>query len=138
MLTVRESSWLTENTYSYEEVVRMMAELLGAFCGDIRVSQTGITGLARSWNPYILSLPLYLSTYTISLSHMYTHIQRPTVSDYLEVMLAVIHSSSSVESLSSFLSEGALLHPDLTRYTLTQHTPSHTSHCTHIGIHTHS
>ena len=40
MLTIRESSWLTENTYSYEEVVRMMAELLGAFRGDIRVSHT--------------------------------------------------------------------------------------------------
>ena len=77
MLTVRESSWLTENTYSYEEVVRMMAELLGAFRGDIRVSQTGITGLARSWNPYILSLPLYLSTYTIiSLFLTCTHTYR--------------------------------------------------------------
>lgn len=41
MLTIRESSWLTENTYSYEEVVQMMAELLGAFRGDIRVSGGG-------------------------------------------------------------------------------------------------
>ena len=74
MLTVRESSWLTENTYSYEEVVRMMAELLGAFRGDIRVSQTGITGLARS---YILSLPPSLSIiYYLSFSHVYTHIYR--------------------------------------------------------------
>ena len=37
MLTVRESSWLTESTYSYVEVVRMMAELLGTFQGDIKV-----------------------------------------------------------------------------------------------------
>lgn len=37
MLTIRESSWLTENTYSYEEVVKMMGELLGAFRGDVRV-----------------------------------------------------------------------------------------------------
>lgn len=37
MLTIRESSWLTDNTYAYEEVVKMMAELLGAFRGDIQV-----------------------------------------------------------------------------------------------------
>ena len=37
MLTIRESSWLTDNTYSYEDVVKMMAELLGTFSGDIQV-----------------------------------------------------------------------------------------------------
>ena len=37
MLTIRESSWLTDNTYSYDEVVKMMSELLGTFHGDIQV-----------------------------------------------------------------------------------------------------
>ena len=37
MLTIRESSWLTDNTYLYDEVVKMMAELLGTFHGDIQV-----------------------------------------------------------------------------------------------------
>ena len=38
MLTIRESSWLTDNTYLYDEVVKMMAELLGTFHGDIQVN----------------------------------------------------------------------------------------------------
>ena len=38
IITIREASWLTENTYDYEEVVRMMGELLATFKGDVRVS----------------------------------------------------------------------------------------------------
>lgn len=37
IITIREASWLTENTYEYEEVVRMMGELIATFRGDIRV-----------------------------------------------------------------------------------------------------
>jgi len=35
MLTVRESSWLTDQTYQYEDVVKMMGEIMGTFKGDI-------------------------------------------------------------------------------------------------------
>ena len=41
ILTVREASWLTDNTYKYEEVVRMMGELVAVLVikGGIRVSR---------------------------------------------------------------------------------------------------
>jgi hypothetical protein len=77
MLTIRESSWLTDNTYLYDEVVKMMAELLGTFHGDI---------------------------------------QRQTMTDYLEVLLALVQASPTVHSMATYLSEGVLLHPDLSRY----------------------
>ena len=54
MLTIRESSWLTENTYSYEEVVKMMAELLGAFQGDIRV-RSWEGGKGRTHEPLVVT-----------------------------------------------------------------------------------
>lgn len=38
ILTIRESSWLTEKTFTYDEVVRMMGDLLAAFKGNIRVN----------------------------------------------------------------------------------------------------
>ena len=37
ILTVREASWLTEETYQYEDVVRMMGGLVAAFKGDVKV-----------------------------------------------------------------------------------------------------
>ncbi|CAI8035486.1 Cyclin-F, partial [Geodia barretti] len=77
MLTIRESSWLTDNTYSYDEVVKMMSELLGTFHGDI---------------------------------------QRQTMSDYLEVLLALVQASPTVHSMATYLSEGVLLHPELSRF----------------------
>ena len=39
ILTIREASWLTETTYSYEEVVRMTGDVLAALKGNIRVCQ---------------------------------------------------------------------------------------------------
>lgn len=44
ILTIREASWLTEATYSYDEVVRMTGDVLAAFRGNIRVC-TIFTGL---------------------------------------------------------------------------------------------
>jgi len=38
ILTVRESSWLTENTYGYDKVVRMTGSLLAALHGQLTVS----------------------------------------------------------------------------------------------------
>jgi len=35
ILTVRESSWLTDSTYSYEDVVKMMGEVIGALRGEL-------------------------------------------------------------------------------------------------------
>ena len=40
ILTVREAAWLTDSTYEYKEVVRMMGELVAVLVinGGIRVS----------------------------------------------------------------------------------------------------
>ncbi len=40
ILTVREASWLTEETYQYENVVRMMGGVVAAFKGEVRVGGT--------------------------------------------------------------------------------------------------
>lgn len=37
IITIREAAWLTDNTYKYEQVVRMMGEVLAVFRGDLRV-----------------------------------------------------------------------------------------------------
>ena len=37
IITIREAAWLTDNTYKYEEVVRMMGDIMAVFRGDIRV-----------------------------------------------------------------------------------------------------
>lgn len=44
MLTIREAVWLTDNSYKYEELVRMMGEIISALEGKIRVS------LESEWN----------------------------------------------------------------------------------------
>ena len=41
--------------------------------------------------------------------------QRLTMSDYLEVLLTLVQASPTVQSMTSFLSEGVLLYPSLTR-----------------------
>ncbi|RUS76559.1 hypothetical protein EGW08_015691 [Elysia chlorotica] len=37
ILTIREAAWLTDNSYSYQDVVRMMGELVAALGGNLRV-----------------------------------------------------------------------------------------------------
>ncbi|KAF6123485.1 cyclin F [Phyllostomus discolor] len=37
ILTIREAVWLTDNTYKYEDLVRMMGEIISALEGKIRV-----------------------------------------------------------------------------------------------------
>lgn len=38
ILTIREAVWLTDNTYKYEDLVRMMGEIISALRGKIKVS----------------------------------------------------------------------------------------------------
>lgn len=40
ILTIREAVWLTDNTYKYEDLVRMMGEVVASLEGRIRVSVT--------------------------------------------------------------------------------------------------
>lgn len=40
ILTIREAVWLTDNTYKYEDLVRMMGEVVSVLEGKIRVSTT--------------------------------------------------------------------------------------------------
>ncbi|CAB3979247.1 cyclin-F-like [Paramuricea clavata] len=37
IVTIRESSWLTDNTYSYEQVVRMIGEIMSCLRGETQV-----------------------------------------------------------------------------------------------------
>ena len=38
IITIREAAWLTDNTYKYEDVVRMMGEITATLKGKFRVS----------------------------------------------------------------------------------------------------
>ena len=38
-LTIREASWLTDRTYDYNDVVRMIGELVAIHKGNIRVGR---------------------------------------------------------------------------------------------------
>lgn len=40
ILTIREAVWLTDNTYKYEDLVRMMGEVVSVLEGKIRVRRT--------------------------------------------------------------------------------------------------
>ena len=42
IITIREAAWLTDNTYNYEEVVRMMGEITATLTGNFRVRPGGI------------------------------------------------------------------------------------------------
>lgn len=42
ILTIREAVWLTDNTYKYEDLVRMMGEVVSVLEGKIRVSTTNV------------------------------------------------------------------------------------------------
>ena len=37
IFTIREAAWLTEGAYKYEEVVRMMGDIVATLHGQIRV-----------------------------------------------------------------------------------------------------
>ncbi|XP_033757266.1 cyclin-F-like isoform X2 [Pecten maximus] len=40
IITIREAAWLTDNTYKYEDVVRMMGEITATLRGQIRVANS--------------------------------------------------------------------------------------------------
>ncbi|OWF42166.1 cyclin-F-like isoform X2 [Mizuhopecten yessoensis] len=40
IITIREAAWLTDNTYKYEDVVRMMGEITATLRGKIRVANS--------------------------------------------------------------------------------------------------
>lgn len=50
-MTIREAVWLTDNTYKYEDLVRMMGEIISALEGKIRVRFLKLTGasVSSSW-----------------------------------------------------------------------------------------
>ena len=37
-MTIKEAAWLTDQTYTYAEVVRMMGEIMAILGGHVRVS----------------------------------------------------------------------------------------------------
>ncbi len=47
ILTIREAAWLTDNTYQYEDVVRMMGEITATLHGNLKV-QCALPALVSS------------------------------------------------------------------------------------------
>lgn len=48
ILTIREAVWLTDNTYKYEDLVRVMGEIVSALEGRIRVSRAWLSPFSKS------------------------------------------------------------------------------------------
>lgn len=42
ILTIREAVWLTDNTYQYEDLVRMMGEVIAVLDGRIQVGYNNV------------------------------------------------------------------------------------------------
>uniref|UniRef100_A0A8C5EB30 Cyclin-F n=1 Tax=Gouania willdenowi TaxID=441366 RepID=A0A8C5EB30_GOUWI len=77
ILTIREAVWLTDNTYKYEDLVRMMGEVVSVLEGNIR-SPT----LLDYGEVLLLLLPLerrtsHLFSYICELSLLYSSLSRP-------------------------------------------------------------
>ncbi|XP_012556234.1 cyclin-F isoform X1 [Hydra vulgaris] len=72
ILTVRESSWLTDQTYQYEDVVRMMGEIIATFKGDLWMpSSWDYLNLLQSFEEVSLQTK-HLSHYLHDLSMLFT------------------------------------------------------------------
>ncbi|XP_077130767.1 cyclin-F isoform X3 [Ranitomeya variabilis] len=74
ILTIREAVWLTDNTYKYEDLVRMMGEIISALEGKIRMP-TIID--YKDVLSHIISLDrgtLHLCSYISELSLLYTEL----------------------------------------------------------------
>ncbi|KAM9305857.1 cyclin-F [Gastrophryne carolinensis] len=74
ILTIREAVWLTDNTYKYEDLVRMMGEIISALEGKIRIPNVidykevlfHLVSLDRS--------TMHLCSYISELSLLYTEL----------------------------------------------------------------
>ncbi|XP_075422522.1 cyclin-F isoform X3 [Ascaphus truei] len=118
ILTIREAVWLTDNTYKYEDLVRMMGEIISALEGKIRVPTvvdykdvlSHIVPLDRS--------TLHLCSYISELSLLFTEL-----SVYSPAQLA-----ASALLLARILHKQALPWPaqlaESTGFTLERLTPS--------------
>lgn len=73
IITIRESAWLTDDTYKYEQIVNMMGEVLAALKGDI---------------------------------------QRPLVSDYLDILTSLSSSDHKTFFLASYIAEATIVYPE--------------------------
>ncbi|KAJ8346040.1 hypothetical protein SKAU_G00302330 [Synaphobranchus kaupii] len=78
ILTIREAVWLTDNTYKYEDLVRMMGEVISVLDGKIR------TPTVLDYGEVLLALsPLerrgtHLLSYICELSLLYTSLTLPS------------------------------------------------------------
>ncbi|XP_064171538.1 cyclin-F [Anguilla rostrata] len=78
ILTIREAVWLTDNTYKYEDLVRMMGEVISVLDGRIR------TPTVLDYGEVLLALcPLerrssHLLSYICELSLLYTSLTLPS------------------------------------------------------------
>lgn len=113
ILTIREAVWLTDNTYKYEDLVRMMGEIVSVLGGRIRVSSikssNGVSAgfsnpqIFANWPPPPPPPP-----------------QSPTLLDYGEVLLPLLPLERRTAHLFGYICELSLLNSALTRLPLSK------------------
>ncbi|KAG8429419.1 hypothetical protein GDO86_017435, partial [Hymenochirus boettgeri] len=74
ILTIREAVWLTDNTYKYEDLVRMMGEIISALDGKIRMPTVVDYKDVLSYLIPLDRNTLHLCSYISELSLLYTEL----------------------------------------------------------------
>ncbi|XP_041434451.1 cyclin-F-like isoform X2 [Xenopus laevis] len=74
ILTIREAVWLTDNTYKYEDLVRMMGEIISALEGKIRIPTVVDYKDVLSHLIPLDRSTLHLCSYISELSLLYTEL----------------------------------------------------------------
>lgn len=103
ILTIREAVWLTDNTYKYEDLVRMMGEVVSVLEGKIRVSTTNVL---LAWCKILV--PMNFKYWICLISP-----QSPTLLDYGEVLLSLLPLEKRTTHLFSYICELSLLYSAL-------------------------
>lgn len=98
ILTIREAVWLTDNTYQYEDLVRMMGEVISVLEGRIQV------------NVKNERLPFRETTGCVTHGSFFSSSpQTPTVLDYGEVLQSLLPMQRGSAHLFSYICELSLL-----------------------------
>lgn len=105
ILTIREAVWLTDNTYKYEDLVRMMGEVVSVLEGKIRVSTTAVLLVQVPMNDFNGDFKYWIC---------WNSPQSPTLLDYGEVLLSLLPLERRTTHLFSYICELLLLYSALT------------------------
>lgn len=120
ILTIREAVWLTDNTYKYEDVVRMMGEIVSVLGGKIRVSSIKVPGAGFIESQMFINFLSPPPPQPPSPPPPPPPTQSPTLLDYGEVLLSLLPLERRTAHLFGYICELSLLNSGLARLPLSK------------------